>query len=158
MKILGYTSILKLNVPYIAIDPSFPHHINSFDNVPVNYSAGPIVNISNGNDGSTKIYTNLIDYTVQASGLVHNTFKAPYNRNKVLLFMTSMFIAGRNENSNPPPYRPINFHVYTDVISASHYNLTVTVSTKVNITRLHFSMIIFDEADVMSSGLYMLVY
>jgi len=84
-----------LNVPYIAIDPSFPHHINSFDNVPVNYSAGPIANISNGNGGGTKIYTNLIVGTVQASGLVHNTFQAPYNRNKVLRFMTSMFMTGK---------------------------------------------------------------
>ncbi len=46
VQILGVTNILKLNVPYIAIDPAFPHHMNSFDNVPVNYSNGDIVNIS----------------------------------------------------------------------------------------------------------------
>jgi hypothetical protein len=24
-------------VPYVAIDPTFPHHLNTFDNVPINY-------------------------------------------------------------------------------------------------------------------------
>ena len=39
VEIVGTTNIWKLNVPYIAIDPNFPHHLNSFDNVPANYSA-----------------------------------------------------------------------------------------------------------------------
>jgi hypothetical protein len=34
---MGSTTILTLNVPYLAIDPNFPHHLNSFDNVPINY-------------------------------------------------------------------------------------------------------------------------
>ena len=43
--------------------------------------------------------------------------------------MTSMFMNGRTEKANPPPYRPIDLNVFADVISASHYNLTVTLST-----------------------------
>lgn len=74
VQILGTTNIFKLNVPYIAIDPTFPHHINSFDNVPVNYMAGPIVNISTSSD-VTQIYTNTINYTQQASGLTYTTFR-----------------------------------------------------------------------------------
>jgi hypothetical protein len=35
--IIGTTNLYILNVPYIAIDPTFPHHLNSFDNVPINY-------------------------------------------------------------------------------------------------------------------------
>jgi len=35
--IIGVTNIWIFNVPYIAIDPTFPHHLNSFDNVPINY-------------------------------------------------------------------------------------------------------------------------
>lgn len=42
VQIKGVTNILKLNVAYIAIDPEFPQPIMSFDNVPVNYSAGDI--------------------------------------------------------------------------------------------------------------------
>ena len=42
--ILGsYTIVLRLDVAYIAIDPNFPHHLNSFDNVPLNYTSGNIV-------------------------------------------------------------------------------------------------------------------
>lgn len=33
-------------IPYIAIDVNFPHHLNSFYNIPVNYTAGPLVNIT----------------------------------------------------------------------------------------------------------------
>ena len=43
MQIVGSTYIWILNVPYIAIDPEFPHRIVSFDNVPVNLSSGALV-------------------------------------------------------------------------------------------------------------------
>lgn len=95
VKIKGNTNILHLNVPYIAIDPNFPHHVNSFDNVPVNYSAGNIVNISEALT-SFKTYTNVINYTLQAAGSHYNTFLPPYSRNKVLLFMTSIIFRGKN--------------------------------------------------------------
>ncbi len=84
-----------MNVPYIAIDPSFPHHVNSFDNVPVNYLAGNLVNISVSST-SVQTYTNAINYTLQATGLHYNTFLTPYSRNKVLLFMTSINFNGQN--------------------------------------------------------------
>ena len=43
IQIYGVTNIWILNVAYMAGDPSFPHHLNSFDNVPLNYSNGNIV-------------------------------------------------------------------------------------------------------------------
>lgn len=47
MQIYGFTNIFLLAVPYLAIDPLFPHHLNSFDNVPLNYSSGPLVIVFN---------------------------------------------------------------------------------------------------------------
>lgn len=35
--ITGVTTLWTLGIRYIAINKSFPHHLNSFDNVPVNY-------------------------------------------------------------------------------------------------------------------------
>lgn len=96
VQILGVTNIYVLNVPYIAIDLSFPHHLNSFDNVPVNYGAGSLVNISDQDSSSTTYYTNHINYTQQVgTSSIYNTFLTPYDRNKVLLFMTSLFIQGQ---------------------------------------------------------------
>ena len=46
VQISGNTNIWVLQVRYIAISKLFPHHLNSFDNVPVNYGAGPLVNIT----------------------------------------------------------------------------------------------------------------
>lgn len=82
-----------MNVPYIAIDPTFPHHINSFDNVPINYTYGPLVNISTASTVVTT-FKNTINYTLQATGLTYKSFQTPLNRNKVLLFLTSLFITG----------------------------------------------------------------
>jgi hypothetical protein len=44
IEIFGITNIFMLTVPYLAIDPQFPHHLNSFDNVPINYTSVPLVN------------------------------------------------------------------------------------------------------------------
>jgi len=46
IQIFGYTNLWMLAVAYLAVDPTFPHHYNSFDNVPINYTAGDIVIIS----------------------------------------------------------------------------------------------------------------
>jgi hypothetical protein len=52
VQIFGVTNLYILNVPYIAIDPTFPHKLTSFDNVPLNYSSGNLVNISVQNASS----------------------------------------------------------------------------------------------------------
>ncbi len=43
MQIFGFTNIFLFAVPYLAIDPGFPHHLNSFDNVPLAYHSGNMV-------------------------------------------------------------------------------------------------------------------
>jgi hypothetical protein len=115
-----------MNVPYIVIDPSFPHHINSFDNVPVNYLNGPLVNISVFST-STTTYFNDINYTLQAANSPYNTFLEPYSRNKVLLFLTSLYFRGTNEQANPVS-RPINFTVLTSVVDENQYRISVSLS------------------------------
>ena len=95
VQIVGSTWIFTMNVPYIAIDPTFPHHLNSFDNVPVNYSAGPLVNITD-KSYNMQTYTNTINYTQQTAGMRFRTFQTPLSRNKILLFCTSFFGAGSN--------------------------------------------------------------
>jgi hypothetical protein len=44
IQITGFTNLYLLRVAYLAIEPTFPHHLNTFDNIPVNYSAGSLVN------------------------------------------------------------------------------------------------------------------
>lgn len=51
-----------MKVRYIAIDEAFPHNLNSFDNVPVNHSKGPLTNISVAS-ASLTYYTNTINFT-----------------------------------------------------------------------------------------------
>lgn len=65
VQILGFTNIWLMKVRYIAIDAAFPHKLNSFDNVPINYLNGPITNISVQTPVLT-FYTNTINFTEQS--------------------------------------------------------------------------------------------
>lgn len=95
VQITGFTNIWVMEVRFIAISKNFPHHLNSFDNVPINYNGPPISNLSM-NSTSTVTYTNTIDYSAQAAatGSTYTTFSTPLSNNKILLFMTSLFIVG----------------------------------------------------------------
>jgi hypothetical protein len=108
---------------------------------------------------SVKTYTNTINYTLQAQsiGSSYTTFSNPLTNNKILLFMTSMYISGVNDLAGPT-YYPLNLVVNVNPVTTSTYLLTITYSNNSAMQRLHFSMIIFDQADVQSSGLYMLIY
>lgn len=94
MQISGNTNLWLFTVRYITIDKLFPHHLNSFDNVPVNYG-GLLTNIT-APSTQPKYYTNIVNYTSQAAGFTYNTFTLPYSNFKILLFLTSFFIDGNN--------------------------------------------------------------
>ena len=111
VQISGATSIYLLGVRYIAIDLLFPNYLNSFDNVPVNYTYGDLVNISGTRVSTYRTFQNTINYTNQAAGLLYNKFPMPLNSNKILLFMTSFFHSGYNDNSashTPATYNPVS--------------------------------------------------
>lgn len=114
-----------MKIHYIAIDKAFPHKLNSFDNVPLNYSKGPLVNITVMTTATT-YYTNTINFTAQsiASGQSFTQFLAPLSNNKVLLFMTSMFLDGLL-SSNPP----LNTRVTATVMTTQTYVLNFSSST-----------------------------
>jgi hypothetical protein len=144
-----------LNVAYLAVDPTFPHHLNSFDNVPINYTAGDIVNISVMQTDLT-YYANYINYTDQAAGLAHNTFTTPYSSNSIVLFITSFWV--RALFGSPPGYNPVKFHIYTGIVNESFYFWNATLETNTMVTNVHFSQIIFNSDDVQSSKKYFIVY
>jgi hypothetical protein len=96
VQIRGNTDIWIVVVRYIAVSKSFPHHLNSFDNVPVNYNNGALTAFDT-RTMTLITYTNTINYTLQANsiGSAYTNFTAPYTNAKILLFMTSMFFDGK---------------------------------------------------------------
>lgn len=82
-------------IRYVGVDKSFPHHLNSFDNVPCNYLNGALT-IFSIKSSTPKTYTNNINYTQQAQsiGSTYTTFSTPLSNNKILMFMTSMYLDG----------------------------------------------------------------
>lgn len=143
-----------LGVSYIAIDPTFPHHLNSFDNVPVNYSSGNLVNVTS-KQSSAQTYTNTIDYSVQAASRTYNQFSLPLTNNKIMMFMTTIFEEGDIDFFGT--WRPIDLYVETSILSTTTYSITVTIGVRVLLDRLHFSQIIFDQVDVEASRIYTIV-
>ncbi len=91
VQIVDFTNIHVMCVSFIGIDPSFPHHLNSFDNVPVSYGS-TLVNVTAPDPINILYYSNTINYTQQVGPIGYNTFLTPFSRNKILLFMTSMFV------------------------------------------------------------------
>lgn len=153
--ISGNTDIWITQVRYIAVSKSFPHHLNSFDNVPVNYNNGNLTAFTTRTN-TLITYNNTINYTLQANsiGSAYNTFTAPYSNIKILLFMTSMFFDGKEPSSG---FAPVDIVVDAFAISADQYKITVKLGVNALCDRLHYSMIIFDQADVERSGQYFLV-
>ncbi len=93
---------------------------------------------------SAQTYTNTINYTLQAQsiGSSYVTFSTPLTNNKILLFMTSLFI-----NGNLVPLCstcPQDLYVTATPQTTTTYTLSATNGIESSITRLHFSMIIFD--------------
>lgn len=145
VQISSITNIWVLEVRYVVIDKAFPHHLNSFDNVPINYANGALTNITVRN-GSTKSYTNIVNYTAQAIsiGSPHQYFSLPLTNNKILTFMTSLFIQATFESGTTPLYN-VDLWVSATPWSAETYRLYATLGPNANISRLHFSMITFDQ-------------
>jgi hypothetical protein len=108
------------------------------------------VNISSKSSSLT-FYTNYIDYTVQAHGLRFSNFTDPLGSNYVVIFMTSLWIAGTFG-------KPVQFHVDVKVVNTTHYMWNVTMYQSVVVTNVHFSEIIFNSDDVESSKKYFIVF
>ena len=159
IQIYGVTNLNFLIVPYVAIDPEFPHHMNSFDNVPINYTSGELTKFA-VQSSSELTHTERIDYHAQTSGRTFRTFPANsdgnYNGNKILMLLTSLFISASFNNG--VSYFPVQITVSYNIINATHYDWTTKLYCCAQITRLHYSMIVFNQDDVQSSNQYYLEF
>ena len=81
----------------------------------------------NTRSSSAQTYTNTINYTLQAQsiGSSYVTFSTPLSNNKILLFMTSLFISGDNDNGCNP-CRPQNLYVTATPQTTTTYTLSAT--------------------------------
>lgn len=116
VQIKGTTNIHLLNVPYIAVDPNFPHHLNSFDGVPINYNGPALTNFSTRVTNQVLTYSNVVNYTQQAAALPYKRFSTPLSNNRVVLYLMALMISGLNEGSTLPWY-PIDLNIWADVTS-----------------------------------------
>lgn len=157
VKIYGYTNIKLLSVRCIAIDINFPHHLNCFDNVPINYGSAALVNVTTPSTSIT-YYSNIINYTLQAqaSGFTYTQFSNPLQNNVIILFMSSISITSLADSSSWGLRIQIN--VNSSVLSQTTYQIQVSFGIKTKLLKLHFSQIIFDRNDIDSSMAYQVVY
>jgi hypothetical protein len=88
----GYTNIRILNMIYLAVDRSFPYHLNTFNDVEANFSDTALGVISSSDSGE-RSYTNTINYTELAAtiGATNNRFGSNINKCHVALYLSAIF-------------------------------------------------------------------
>lgn len=108
---------------------------------------------------SIKNYVNTVNYATQAGtiGSAYTQFSLPLTNNKILLFMTTLYVEGGTMDKTGTAY-PLNLNADATPVSATTYVFNVSYSINSKVTKLHFSMIVFDQFDVQSSGAYLLIY
>lgn len=72
--------------------------------------------------------------------------------------MTSLYVEGGAMDKTSSTVYPLNLNANANPTSATTYTFNVSYSINSQLTKLHFSMIIFDQVAVQSSGAYMLIY
>lgn len=107
-KLYGNTSVWTVQVRYVSISPAFPHHVNSFDDMPVNMGI-TLSNITIKSSGG-QTFTNTINYTAHAISVGSNYthFSSPLTNNKIFMFLTSLYLNG---TADPSTTNPLNLVV-----------------------------------------------
>lgn len=130
-----------MEIRYIAISKLLPHHINSFVNVPVNFANGALINITIPISGGYTIYENTINYTAQANsiGSSYGYFNSTFTNNKILIFLTTIYLSANNLMDR------LDLTISSTILSTQLYKISVSVGKNSAISRLEFSMIVYDE-------------
>ena len=117
--ISGFTNVRIMTLQYLAVDRSFPYHLNVFNDIPVNYSGPSLSNISNSNTGQ-RTYTNTINYTLLSNtiGSSHITFGSNLASNYVALYL-----CGIQTRANGTTSQEVKFSVTTTVISIDQFKI-----------------------------------
>lgn len=86
----GSTNIRLFTIQYLAVDRSFPYHLNVFNDIPVHY--GTTLSSINGWLPFERTFTNTINYTTLANsiGSTHNTFGSTLSTNKVAVYLSGI--------------------------------------------------------------------
>lgn len=147
IRIYGSTYVFLLVVPYLAIDPLFPHHLNSFDNVPLNYNLGSLVTVlliqnNFSLESSSAVYhTETINYTQQSAANVFKTFQTPLSSNKIVLFLSTLYLQSGGTVASPVP---LEMDINYTVLNTTHYQWSVRLFRNATIARLHFGQIVYN--------------
>ena len=142
----GFTHIRIINVLYMAVDRSFPYHLNVFRDIEVNYNNGPLTNVSSSFTG-IRTYTNTINYTILAGtiGSNHTIFGPDLTTSHVALYISGQSNDAQYQVS---PLPQVKFDVTTTVVAVDQFRISVVVDWGYKINELRFGIVAFDIADV----------
>ena len=102
---------------YLAVDRSFPYHLNVFNNIPANYSSGNMVNIT-GNAVGVREYKNVINYLDLASTIssTYTAFGPTLSKNGVALFLCVIYNLG-----DKPSNKLVKYTATSQVLSTTQF-------------------------------------
>lgn len=158
-KVVGVSRIWILEVRYMVISKAFPYLLNTLDNIPINTTYGPLVNITT-RSLSPRTFTNPINFTTQSTptGASFTQFTLPLTNNRIVIFPTTLYLSGTEEPTPSSPNLPISMEITPTLLTTQIYSLAVRVGVNVTITKLHFSIVFYDYEDIFASNTYKMVY
>lgn len=127
----------------MAVDPSYPYHLNTFNNFQANYSTGTLAltNITGGT--GTRTFTNTINYTqiCTSRSYAFTTFGSNLAKDLVVLYLSAIYNSGNSA-------KPVNWTATSPVIDTTHFQIKIVIQDGYSITLLRFSIVAMDIADV----------
>jgi hypothetical protein len=113
------TTIESVSIHYLAVDRAFPYHLNVFNSIEANYSAGVLSNITTST--GIRTYINTINYTLLASskGFIFTTFGSTLSSNGIALFTNTLYC------KSTALTHPVEFYFDPTIISTGQFKINV---------------------------------
>lgn len=149
----GTTNIRILTIMYLAVDRSFPYHLNIFNDIPINYDNGALVNIT-GSSVGVRQYRNYINYTNLATsiGSAHTKFGLNLAKCDLVLYLCAIYNAGDRDSP-----AQVKFDITMQITAIDQFYIDIIVQPTYQVTLLRFSIVSMDKEDVERSGEFTIV-
>jgi hypothetical protein len=143
------TQIYLVAVRYVAVNSTFPYHLNILTNQQM---------INSGNTFSSAVkYTFTMNYSSLVSGTaLYKTFTKAASNYNVIMYLTCLNYTAATENSTTkyPPMLNISYSITNN----STVVFTMDCGTKGTIGMAHYTVIVYDINQITNSGGYRLNY
>jgi hypothetical protein len=137
----GTTNIRIFNIIYLAVDRSFPYHLNTFSDIAINYPSSALTDLGLVSTSETGVrsYSKTINYTqlAQSIGSSYQAFGSDLSKNQVALYLSAIYVF-----SNSGKF--VKYTVNTVINNVTAFTISVTCQDGLRLTVLRFAIVTMD--------------